>query len=83
MTKSKNEPLSGEAEKFMIRLPGGMRSRIAEEAKANGRSMNAEIVARLQGSLDPELPSLAWGDLVRLLLAEAKKHGASIKITIE
>jgi ABC-type multidrug transport system fused ATPase/permease subunit len=36
----------------MLRLPDGMRDRIAEVAKANGRSMNAEIVGRLQDSLD-------------------------------
>nr|WP_291374509.1 Arc family DNA-binding protein [Devosia sp.] len=34
----------------MLRLPDGMRDRIAEVAKANGRSMNSEIVARLEES---------------------------------
>lgn len=38
------------ADKFMLRLPDGMRDRIAEAAEANKRSMNAEIVARLEGS---------------------------------
>ncbi|KAB1081921.1 Arc family DNA-binding protein [Methylobacterium soli] len=37
-----------------IRLPDDLRDRIAELAKANGRSMNAEIVARLQSSVDGE-----------------------------
>lgn len=40
-------------DKFMLRLPDGMRDRIAAEAKANGRSMNAEIVARLEASFQP------------------------------
>lgn len=40
------------ADQFNLRLPDGMRDRLAEEAKANNRSMNAEIVARLQGSFD-------------------------------
>lgn len=31
-------------ERFIIRLPNGMRDRIAEVAKASGRSMNSEIV---------------------------------------
>lgn len=35
----------------MLRFPDGMRDQIAEAAKANGRSMNAEIVHRLQISL--------------------------------
>lgn len=39
-------------ERFIVRFPDGMRDRIAGEAKANNRSMNAEIVARLQASFD-------------------------------
>ena len=40
------------ADKFMLRLPEGMRDRIADAAKANNRSMNAELVARIQASFD-------------------------------
>lgn len=40
-------------ERFIVRFPDGMRDRIADIAKANGRSMNAEIVARLQQSFEP------------------------------
>lgn len=39
-------------ERFIVRLPDGMRDRIADAAKTAGRSMNAEIVARLQDSFD-------------------------------
>lgn len=46
-----------ESDKFMLRLPDGMRDRIAEAAKEHGRSMNAEIVARLQDSFDGPSPS--------------------------
>ncbi|WP_304515489.1 Arc family DNA-binding protein [Achromobacter sp. ACM01] len=38
---------SASLDKFMLRLPDGMRDQIAKDAKANGRSMNAEIIARL------------------------------------
>ncbi|MGE5621464.1 MAG: Arc family DNA-binding protein [Candidatus Bathyarchaeota archaeon] len=38
------------ADKYIVRLPDGMRDRIAEAARANNRSMNAEIVARLEES---------------------------------
>jgi hypothetical protein len=38
--------------KFMLRIPRAMRERIAGEAEANGRSLNAEITARLGTSLD-------------------------------
>lgn len=43
---------SDEADKFMLRLPHGVRERIAALAKESGRSMNAEIVARLQSSFE-------------------------------
>lgn len=42
------------ADKFVVRLPDGLRERISEKAKANHRSMNNEIVARIDGSLDLE-----------------------------
>lgn len=35
----------------MLRFPDGMRDRIADLAKKNGRSMNAEIVQRLEWAL--------------------------------
>ncbi|MBA8822281.1 hypothetical protein BRY73_02995 [Ochrobactrum sp. P6BS-III] len=37
-------------DKFMVRLPDGMREKISADAKAKGRSMNAEIVARIANS---------------------------------
>lgn len=45
------------ADKFVVRLPEGMRDRIAEVAKQHHRSMNSEIIARLEHSL-VDLPSL-------------------------
>jgi hypothetical protein len=39
------------ADKFVVRLPDGMRERVAEVARVNHRSMNSEIIARLQQSL--------------------------------
>lgn len=38
-------------DKFMLRLPEGMREAIAELAKRNGRSMNAEVVQILKDAL--------------------------------
>lgn len=43
---------SDEIDRLMLRMPAGLRDRIATVAKTNNRSMNAEIVARLQHSLD-------------------------------
>lgn len=39
-------------DKFMLRMPDGMRDRIAKAAKENGRSMNAEIVRRLERTFE-------------------------------
>ncbi len=39
-------------DQYMVRFPNGMRDKIKEAAEANGRSMNAEIITRLQKTLD-------------------------------
>ena len=44
-------PPSKNAEKFVVRLPKGMRKRIAEAARCYRRSMNSEIVLRLERTL--------------------------------
>jgi hypothetical protein len=49
MTK-RAPPPSRTADQFVTRLPDGMRDRIAEAAKNNNRSMNAEIVERLSAT---------------------------------
>lgn len=43
-----NDAPSQSQDKFIIRLPNGMRERIKIAADANNRSMNAEIVASLR-----------------------------------
>lgn len=45
---------SQEMDRFNVRLPAGMRDAIAERAKANGRSMNSEIVQILEDALNNE-----------------------------
>lgn len=47
------------ADKFVVRLPDGMRTRVKDAAEASNRSMNMEIVNRLemslQGNDDPHM----------------------------
>ena len=43
---------SRDADKFVVRLPDGMRERIAERAAENGRSMNSEVVRMLHAGMD-------------------------------
>ncbi len=47
---------SDAAEKFIVRLPPGMREKIAESAKANGRSMNGEVIVMLERAFDVSPP---------------------------
>jgi hypothetical protein len=47
---------SRKLDKFILRLPDGMRDAIATFAKANNRTMNAEIVLRLQNSFSSKRP---------------------------
>ena len=42
-----------DSDKFMLRLPDGMRERIKESAEKNSRSMNAEIVHALEQYFRP------------------------------
>ncbi|MFM5335756.1 Arc family DNA-binding protein [Aeromonas enteropelogenes] len=50
--KKSTAPTGRSSDKFMLRLPDGMRDTISELAKTSGRSMNAEIVHRLQQSIE-------------------------------
>lgn len=40
------------AEKFVIRLPDGLRDKYRDMAKRNGRSMNSEMVRALEAGLE-------------------------------
>lgn len=65
---------SQEMDRFNVRLPSGMREAIAERAKANGRSMNSEIVQILQDALDgvAEKKALEQLDLFRDAITELR-----------
>ncbi|MDX3927654.1 MAG: Arc family DNA-binding protein [Shinella sp.] len=45
------KPPSEELDKFLLRMPDGLRDKLKAAAEENKRSMNAEIVARLDFSL--------------------------------
>jgi len=53
------------ADKFVVRLPDGMRERIADVARNHHRSMNSEIIARLEQSM---LQEGSLGDELNLRL---------------
>ena len=63
---------SRELDKFILRFPDGMRDLIAEAAKANNRSMNAEVVSRLQDSFEKRETRISGG-IAQMLDKHLKK----------
>ncbi|HCW16870.1 Arc family DNA-binding protein [Achromobacter sp.] len=52
------------ADKYIIRLPDGLRARVKAQAARNRRSMNAEIVLMIERALEiahPDLPLCSEG----------------------
>lgn len=48
MSKDNKTAVSRDSDKFMLRFPEGMRSHVSDAAERNHRSMNSEILARLE-----------------------------------
>ena len=59
-------------DQFVVRMPKGMRDRLKNEAIANGRSLNAEIVSRLHNGS----PSMAEA------LVEARRAAERLEAAI-
>ena len=55
---------SDDADRFMIRMPQGMRDQLKRTARASNRTLNSEIIARLEASLE-DRPVDGVGDLHR------------------
>ena len=47
----------GEAYRFLLRMPQELRARLSDAAEANGRSLNRELVQRLESSLEEPAPT--------------------------
>ena len=76
MEPSKSQRAPQLADKYVLRLPDGMRDKLAALAKANNRSMNAEIVLILQRAIDghsPEANGFEDADRKALLAAILQK----------
>ncbi|MFT8276592.1 Arc family DNA-binding protein [Kerstersia gyiorum] len=68
---------SDKADKFVVRFPDGMRERIAEAAKGSNRSMNAEIVARLEASF--AAPNGGPSEGLREVLEQLQRQQATLE----
>lgn len=79
------EPYPSEtADRFIVRFPDGMRDRIKEAAAANNRSMNAEIIARLESTFAPvEEPQVFTRELFRKLIAGVDERLDKIESKID
>lgn len=64
-------------DRFIVRLPDGLRDRIAAAAKANNRSMNSEIVATLEAVYPVQ------EDSIRPTFGYPKAHGTETERLIE
>ena len=64
---------SQELRPVMTRIPEGLRSKLAREGKKNGRSMNAEIVYRLEQSFEQ-------GDIIKAIKEAIALHGMALVI---
>ncbi|WP_082988090.1 Arc family DNA-binding protein [Bordetella bronchialis] len=72
MTKPRQPFPSEAADKFVLRLPDGLRDQIAEAAKKSGRSMNAEFIHRIQLSLLADAAEVNDVESTQLDLIQAK-----------
>lgn len=70
--KQEEKRLAASQDKFIIRLPEGMRERIKKEAEDAGRSMNAEIVRTLEAAYPAEPDIYEVLDRVHGMIAQAK-----------
>lgn len=76
-----DESPSRQLDKFMVRFPAGMRDEVAQAAEENNRSMNAEVVARLDRSLDVDrrLREISKGDPIRTIVATTEDMTEAIQ----
>jgi hypothetical protein len=65
------------ADKYVLRMPDGMRDKINELAKANNRSMNAQMVLMLQQAID------ARGDAAPSIDVDALAEALAAKLTVK
>lgn len=81
MTEKSAYP-SDQADKVLVRMPEGMRDSLKRKAKVNNRTLNAEIVLRLQQSMqiDQATPELILSDPAVQRIAAGHMYTASVEL---
>ncbi|WP_080544801.1 Arc family DNA-binding protein [Pseudomonas amygdali] len=67
-------------EKFVIRLPTGMRGRVRGAAKANHRSMNSEVISRLDATFRQDQEIARLKAVIDVLLKAETSTGNVIQL---
>ena len=70
---------SRDADKFVVRLPDGMRDQINEVAAKNHRSMNSEIIKRMERTLLEDATGILNVDLMEQLSNRCKELEARLE----
>ena len=78
MAKKPIRPAGRGSDQFVIRFPEGMRDRIAKLAAANGRSMNAELIVRLEKSMSVSDDLKELEDAFAELMLKVDGHEAEL-----
>ncbi|MCB6184293.1 Arc family DNA-binding protein [Leeia sp. TBRC 13508] len=74
--------MTREDPQFKLRVPQGLRDAIEKSAKLNKRSMNAEIIARVEQSFSTKQATGLDGDIHELMAALLEKLGPQYKLSI-
>jgi hypothetical protein len=70
--KSANKIAGKDADQYMLRLPAGLRDKVARRAAENGRSMNTEVIDAIEKHLEGT-------DRISQLWEMFQKHGENIE----
>ena len=89
--KTETRPATGHIAPFGLRMQPDLRAHLESAAVANGRSLNAEITARLEQSLTQEqqLPSAVMVDMIAMtdrlnrMTAEMDKTQARLEAALK
>lgn len=83
MEKTPQQSASRNSDKYIVRLPDGMRDALAQRAKGENRSMNAEIVAILEAALADEGGVAALADGLLLDEVVARYGARGFRVVVE
>lgn len=73
---------SDDTDRLMVRFPPGLRDRIKEAASSSGRSMNAEIISRLQDSFETKAEPIGEDLVVQVASDVAQKAAQAAVVNI-